>query len=164
MLVEPHLEVLVPAFLLGQYRSCVAISIHCRPVFFDVLEELSNNKCVIRRAAVEITLPPIQGVPSTSHLGHHLPPLGLSISPPNVSVYGPFRALSRGFQTLNHDSPLCYLLTPWWRNLVPRFVLENNVLGDNLLENLCNCCFNFSLDRKTPCCSPFWSWKLCRTP
>ena len=100
------MKVLVQALLLEWYRSCIAVSIHRRPIFFDVLEELTDKKCVVGRAAVKITFPPVQSVPTVSHLGYHLPSFGLSLIPPNVSFYGPFQALPLRLQNLSQDAIL----------------------------------------------------------
>ena len=74
---------------------------------------------MVRCTAVKIALPPVQGVPMASHLGHHLPPFGLSLIPPNVSFYGPFQALPLGFSTLSHGAtlPVGFDLIPTHVNL-----------------------------------------------
>ena len=61
---------------------------------------------MVRRAAVEITLPPVQSVPTASHLARHLPAFGLILIPSNISFYGPFQALLLGLWTLSQDETL----------------------------------------------------------
>ena len=61
---------------------------------------------MIRRAAVEITLSPVQSMLTASRLGRHLPPFGSSLSPPNVIFYGPFCALPLRYQILGQNAIL----------------------------------------------------------
>ena len=56
----------------GPKRVHICAYLVSRPIFFDVLEEIADKKSVVWRAAVKIALPPVQGVPTASHLGHHI--------------------------------------------------------------------------------------------